>query len=79
MAKQVPKLFQATLASAVERRIYVVRGHKVMLDSDLADLYNVETKVLNRAVKRNTDRFPNDFMFQLTKENIETLKSQTIL
>jgi hypothetical protein len=50
----------------IERRIYLIRGRKVMLDFDLADLYEVSTKVLNQAVKRNRDRFPSDFMFQLT-------------
>ncbi len=53
---------------SIERKILLIRGQKVMLDSDLADIYNVPTKVLNQAVKRNIDRFPNDFMFQLTKE-----------
>lgn len=53
---------------AIERRILVIRGQKVMLDSDLAEIYNVPTKVLNQAVKRNIDRFPDDFMFHLTKE-----------
>jgi hypothetical protein len=52
----------------IERKILLIRGQKVMLDSDLADIYNVPTKVLNQAVKRNIDRFPNDFMFQLTKK-----------
>lgn len=52
----------------VGRLIRIVRGQKVILDSDLAQLYEVETKTLNRAVKRNIDRFPDDFMFQLTKE-----------
>lgn len=52
----------------IERRIYFIRGHKVMLDSDLAALYQVETKTLNRAVKRNLDRFPSDFMFQLNAQ-----------
>jgi hypothetical protein len=50
----------------IQKRIYVIRGRKVMLDSDLAELYGVETKVLNQAVKRNISRFPDDFMFQLT-------------
>jgi hypothetical protein len=50
----------------VERRIYLIRGEKVMLDSDLAEIYQVETFNLNKAVKRNLDRFPEDFMFQLT-------------
>lgn len=58
--------------------IYVIRGHRVMLDSDLAFLYEVETKVLNQAVKRNIERFPRDFMFQLTKEEYEVLRSQFV-
>lgn len=52
----------------VERSILMIRGHKVMVDADLADLYQIPTKALNQAVKRNRDRFPGDFMFQLTKE-----------
>ena len=62
----------------IERAIFVIRGHKVMLDSDLASLYDVETKILNQAVKRNTDRFPEDFMFQLSEEEFENLRSQTV-
>ncbi len=54
----------------IERKIFVIRGQKVMLDKDLARLYGVETKVLNQAVKRNIDRFPQDFMFSLTREEI---------
>jgi hypothetical protein len=50
----------------IQKKIYEVRGHKVMLDFDLAELYKVPTKTLNQAVKRNLDRFPVDFMFQLT-------------
>jgi hypothetical protein len=60
----------------IERRIYLIRGHKVMLDSDLADLYQVETFNLNKAVKRNRGRFPDDFMFQLTKYEAESLTFQ---
>jgi ORF6N domain len=60
----------------VERRIYLIRGRKVMLDSDLAELYEVLTKNLNLAVRRNLDRFPEDFMFQLTKEEFDNLKLQ---
>ena len=56
----------------IERRIYLIRGQRVMLDSHLAELYHVETKALNRAVKRNLDRFPEDFMFQLTDAKRET-------
>jgi len=54
----------------VERRIYLIRGHKVMIDSDLAELYQVATGNLNLAVRRNADRFPEDFMFQLTPEEM---------
>lgn len=53
---------------AVESMIVVIRGQKVMIDHDLAELYEVETKNLNRQVRRNTERFPAEFMFQLTKE-----------
>src|SRR5687767_6843472 len=62
----------------VMNKIYLIRGQKVMLDRDLAELYDVETKVLNQAVKRNSDRFPADFMFQLTKKEFENLKSQIV-
>jgi hypothetical protein len=60
----------------VERLIHLVRGEKVLLDADLARLYGVETKVLNRAVKRNRSRFPQDFMFQLTLEEAANLRCQ---
>lgn len=60
----------------IERAIYLIRGEKVMLDRDLALLYDVETKVLNRAVKRNLQRFPLDFMFQLTPEEADSLRCQ---
>jgi hypothetical protein len=62
----------------IEKMIYVIRDQKVMLDSDLADLYEVETKVLNQAIKRNLSRFPVDFMFQLTTEECENLRSQFV-
>lgn len=60
----------------IERRIYLIRGQKVMIDVDLADLYGVPTKALNQQVQRNRKRFPEDFMFQLTKEEAEILRSQ---
>ena len=60
----------------IERRIYLIRGHKVMIDEDLAELYAVETKRLNEQVRRNERRFPADFMFQLTKKEAEILRSQ---
>lgn len=56
--------------------IYEIRGQRVMLDSDLATLYGVETKYLNKQVKRNIDRFPDDFMFQLTPEEYQALRFQ---
>lgn len=60
----------------IETYIYLIRGQKVMLDSDLAELYGVETKVLKRAVKRNSQRFPNDFMFQLNNQEVISLRCQ---
>lgn len=60
----------------IKNKIFVIRGIKVMLDSDLAQLYQVETKALNRTVKRNIKRFPDDFMFQLTPEEWENLRCQ---
>jgi len=63
----------------VERRIYSIRGQKVMLSPDLADLYRVETRALVQAVKRNMDRFPRDFMFQLTTKELALLKSQIVI
>jgi hypothetical protein len=62
----------------IEKKIYLIRGHKVMLDRDLAELYGVETRVLNQAVRRNLDRFPEDFMFALTREEIMDL-SQIVI
>src|SRR5437879_12070494 len=58
----------------IERRIFLVRGQKIMLDADLAALYRVPTKSLNLAVKRNADRFPEDFMFQLTDDEVAGLR-----
>jgi len=60
----------------ITRAILLIRGQKVILDADLAELYEVETKVLNRAVKRNVTRFPADFMFQLTADEAERLRCQ---
>lgn len=62
----------------IARRIYSIRGQRVMLDSDLAELYQVETRVLIQAVKRNNDRFPKDFMFQLAQEEADSLRSQIV-
>ena len=62
----------------IEKKIFEIRGQKVMLDFDLAELYEVETRALNQAVKRNIKRFPIDFMFQLTKAEFETMRSQNL-
>jgi phage regulator Rha-like protein len=62
----------------ITSKIYLIRKEKVMLDSDLADLYGVETKVLVQAIKRNIDRFPKDFMFQLTADQYKILRSQFV-
>ena len=63
---------------ALAGRILVIRGQRVVLDSDLAQLYEVETRVFNQAVKRNLKRFPSDFMFQLTEFEFENLRSQSV-
>lgn len=63
-------------AERIEKNIYTVRGIEVMLDSDLANIYNVETKRINEAVKRNPKKFPDDLMFQLTQEEFDNLRSQ---
>ncbi len=63
---------------SIERKIYLIRHQRVMMDSDLAALYQVPTKVLVQAVKRNLQRFPHDFMFQLTQEEFKILRSQTV-
>lgn len=64
------------IIQSIQNRIYEIRGGRVMLDKDLADLYETETKALNLAVKRNMKRFPADFMFKLTKEEFEGLRFQ---
>ena len=63
-------------ATRIENAILLLRGQKVLLDADLAELYGVETKALVRAVKRNAERFPTDFMFQLTPEEVARLRCQ---
>ena len=77
MAKaRVTDLARRLPAEIIQRRIYVIRTHKVMIDSDLAKLYEVATFNLNKAVKRNLSRFPEDFMFRLTAEEAECLRFQ---
>ena len=71
MNKMVPE-------EIIEKAIYLIRGQKVMLDKDLANLYGVKTKVLIQAIKRNLDRFPGDFMFQLDEKETEILRSQFV-
>lgn len=66
---------ELTLAH-IEHKIYTIRGVQAMLDSDLADLYHTETKFINRAVKRNSNRFPSDFAFQFTLEEWDSLRCQ---
>lgn len=73
MVKQIMQLHQ------IQSKIYEIRGVKVMLDFDLAELYEVETRVLNQSVKRNIRRFPPDFMFQLTQKELESLISQFVI
>lgn len=78
MANKEKQEISLTVIEGIEEKIYLIRGQKVMLDSDLAEVYQVETKVLNQAVKRNLHRFPEDFMFQLTDEETESLRSQSV-
>ncbi|MEE9429974.1 MAG: ORF6N domain-containing protein [Melioribacteraceae bacterium] len=63
----------------IKNKIFTIRNQQVMLDSDLADLYQVETRVLNQAVKRNAKRFPKEYMFQLSVEEFDFLKSQFVI
>ena len=74
-----PKFTQIIPLEAVERRIFLIRGHKAMLSTDLAELYGVEPRALVQAVKRNSDRFPDDFMFQLNSAEFNNLKSQIVI
>ena len=67
------------LGEVIQSKIYEIRGQRVMLDRDLAEMYGVETRVLNQAVKRNIERFPEDFMFQLTDEEVRNWKSQFVM
>ena len=85
MKNQLVKLTTASAglvrvpAIAIKRRIFAMRWHTVMLDSDLGKLYGVTTAAFNQAVKRNNDRFPSDFMFQLTYEEIHSVRSQSVI
>lgn len=80
MTKKKPLRTDALVpVKLIERRIYLIRGQKVMLDRDLAELYQVKPIALRQQVKRNQDRFPEDFMFQLTKKEAELLVSQSVI
>lgn len=74
--KSLNKSLSPVSVELIERRIYLIRGHKVMIDVDLAELYELPTKRFNQQVRRNLKRFPADFMFQLTKTETEALRSQ---
>ncbi len=79
----MPKIKSVAISSflsheVIVRKIYLVRGEKVLLDRDLAELYQVETRVLNQAVRRNIDRFPSDFMFTLTRSEIRNISQSVI-
>ncbi|MFZ2431097.1 MAG: ORF6N domain-containing protein [Lutibacter sp.] len=63
----------------IQNKIYEIRGQRMMLDFDLAEMYDVETRALKQAIKRNIDRFPNDFMFELNEKEIENLVSQSVI
>ena len=73
-----PMTTSLTVPAEIEQLILFVRGHRVILDSTLAALYEVQTKALLQAVRRNADRFPSDFMFRLTAEELANLRSQTV-
>lgn len=78
MSKLKLPIIKASEETILEK-IYVIRGQKVMLDRDLAEMYGVEVRVLNQAVKRNVTRFPDDFMFQLTQVEFKSLISQIVI
>lgn len=81
MAAKEKQKTSLTVIEGIEEKIYLIRGQKVMLDSDLAEIYQVETRVLKQAVRRNLHRFPSDFMFELSLEetrHLESLRSQTV-
>lgn len=79
MKREATDLTHVQLIDRVERRIFLIRGHRVMLDSDLARLYGVSTGRLNQQVRRNLTRFPPDFMLQLTPDEVESLRLQNVI
>jgi len=68
--------YKPVFQEVIKQKIFVIRGHRIILDKDLAELYGVSTKALNQAVKRNRDRFPLDFAFRLTSEEASGMRSQ---
>ena len=78
MAKAKLELQALVLEQRILNRIYFIRGEKVILDRDLAEMYGVETRVLNQSIKRNLNRFPKDFMFQLAEKEFRNLISQNV-
>jgi phage regulator Rha-like protein len=78
MAKAKQELQALVAEQKILNKIYVIRGEKIMLDRDLAEMYKVETRVLNQSIKRNINRFPKDFMFQLTEKEFKNLISQNV-
>jgi hypothetical protein len=76
MPKKAVAIGSFLAQEVIERRIYLIRGKKVMLDRDLSSLYEVSTSYMNRSVKRHLERFPNDFMFELSKNEVKNLKCQ---
>lgn len=79
MKEEPSKAKMFVLQEIIRNKIFLIRGKKVMIDRDLAFLYGVETRALNQAVKRNLQRFPDDFMFQITKEETKNWKSQIVI
>jgi phage regulator Rha-like protein len=79
MTKKWGRMMEIIPVEAIEKRICLIRGQKVLLDSDLAELYRVQTRSLIQAVKRNSARFPSDFMFQLTQNEFDSLRSQSVI
>src|SRR3989338_7859886 len=79
VADKKPVLLPGQIIEGIEGRIYSLRGQRVMLSHDLAALYQVETRTLMQAVQRNADRFPDDFAFKLTNQEVESLKSQIVI
>ena len=78
-SKDVKMTKALTSHNPLERYIYIIRGHKVMLDADLARIYGVETRILNQSVQRNLKRFPSDFLFKLTLKEVDSLRSQIVI